>query len=258
MKLFERVKKVSKELAFSETKLASLLGLPQRTFNGYLNEKSQRNLWELLPAILACFPQLSREWLYFGEGEMLVENSSAPAREKRYERLAAGMNFFPDDALGRIAMLTNVRTSSALELQSVFGADFKEIKKFLSRYRQGRQAREAWIASGAREEETPQPPESIPDEWLHYFWTHFGPNPGWIQYGERECSRAPMLREWPREAQFERLQGELSAVRRECEALRERLAKEEHAGAATLDWGKGMDKAVLSPTTVPGGTPDKN
>lgn len=43
MELFQRVKQVSKELAKSETKLASMLDLPQRTLNGYLNEKSQRN-----------------------------------------------------------------------------------------------------------------------------------------------------------------------------------------------------------------------
>ena len=52
MELFQRVKQVSKELAKSETKLASMLDLPQRTLNGYLNEKSQRNLLEYLPKIL--------------------------------------------------------------------------------------------------------------------------------------------------------------------------------------------------------------
>lgn len=257
MKLFERVKKVSKELASSETKLASLLGLPQRTFNGYLNEKSQRNLWELLPAILECFPQLNRDWLYFGEGEMLKTATERDRDTAQARRVTTELPY-PDDALGRIAMLTNVGTSSALELQSVFGADFKEIKKFLSRYMQARQARETWIASGAKEEETPEPPEPLPDEWLRYFWTHFGPNPGWIQYGEREFSRAPVLREWPREAQLERLQGELSAARRECDLLRERLAKGEYAGTAALDWEKGLDKTVLLPTSVHGGPPEKN
>lgn len=71
MELFQRVKQVSKELAKSETKLASMLDLPQRTLNGYLNEKSQRNLWEYLPKILVLFPQIRREWLWWGEGSML-------------------------------------------------------------------------------------------------------------------------------------------------------------------------------------------
>ena len=71
MELFERIKYISKNLAASEAKLAASLGLPQRTFNNYLNKKSQRNLWELLPRILEFFPQVRRDWLYFNEGEKL-------------------------------------------------------------------------------------------------------------------------------------------------------------------------------------------
>lgn len=71
MLLFERVKQVANQFAGSETKLAGILGLRQRQLNGYLNDVSQRNLWEHLPAILTAFPQVRRDWLYFGEGEML-------------------------------------------------------------------------------------------------------------------------------------------------------------------------------------------
>ena len=53
-----------------------MLGLPQRTLNGYLNEKSQRNLWEYLPKVLACFPQIRREWLWWDEGSMLKDSSA--------------------------------------------------------------------------------------------------------------------------------------------------------------------------------------
>lgn len=71
MQLFQRVKYLAREVAGSETRLAEKLGLPQRKLNGYLCEKSQKNLWEYLPAILETYPHISREWLYFGEGEML-------------------------------------------------------------------------------------------------------------------------------------------------------------------------------------------
>lgn len=46
--------------------------MPQRTFQGYLNEKRQDNLWPILPKILELFPRLSRQWLYFGEGPMFI------------------------------------------------------------------------------------------------------------------------------------------------------------------------------------------
>ena len=67
MHLFERVKKIAKNFAGSDAALAKKLGYKQQTFFGYLNEKRQDNL------------ELNRDWLYFGEGEMLT--SDAPAEK---------------------------------------------------------------------------------------------------------------------------------------------------------------------------------
>ena len=72
MMLFERVKAVASSVAESQTALARELGLSQSKFNGYLNAKSQKNLWEHLPKILEDHPEISRDWLYFGEGPMLL------------------------------------------------------------------------------------------------------------------------------------------------------------------------------------------
>lgn len=52
--------------------MAKTLGMPQRTFQGYLNEKRQDNLWTVLPKILEMYPRLSRQWLYFEEGPMFI------------------------------------------------------------------------------------------------------------------------------------------------------------------------------------------
>lgn len=78
MELFERVKQVA-GLSGSETKLANRLNLPQTTFNGYLKPARQDNLWPLLPKILELFPQVNRDWLYFGEGEMTEGDGSRVA-----------------------------------------------------------------------------------------------------------------------------------------------------------------------------------
>lgn len=72
MELFERIKKISKKFTGSDKALAELLDLKQQTFCGYLREERQNNLWPLLPRILVLFPQISRDWLYFDEGEMLT------------------------------------------------------------------------------------------------------------------------------------------------------------------------------------------
>lgn len=77
MELYERVKTVAKHFSGSDKALAERLGVRQNTFSYYLTLKSQNNLWPLLPRILELFPDVSREWLYFGEGEMAGNASAA-------------------------------------------------------------------------------------------------------------------------------------------------------------------------------------
>lgn len=75
MELYQRVRFVAREVAGSETRLAADIGVQQRTFNGYLKASREHNLWPLLPKILEVYPQISREWLYFDEGEMYDEDN---------------------------------------------------------------------------------------------------------------------------------------------------------------------------------------
>lgn len=79
MELFERVRKVASDIAGSQSNLATLFGLSQSTFQGYLKMERQNNLWPLLPKILDKYPDLSRDWLYFGDGPML-RSEIKPAR----------------------------------------------------------------------------------------------------------------------------------------------------------------------------------
>lgn len=63
---------MARALAGSDKALAEMLEIKQNTFSGYLKPERQDNLWPLLPKILALFPRLSRNWLYFGEGPMTI------------------------------------------------------------------------------------------------------------------------------------------------------------------------------------------
>lgn len=85
MQLYERIKAVCTVLNLSQTTLAQELGLSQSRFNQYLNSKSQRNLWDYLPKILENYPQISRDWLYFGEGEPLQKTLTRPVAEIEHE-----------------------------------------------------------------------------------------------------------------------------------------------------------------------------
>ena len=77
MQLFQRVRTLAKTKAGSAKKLGELLGKSQPVFQGYLNETRQNNLWPLLPQILELYPDVSRDWLYFGEGEMIASSPTA-------------------------------------------------------------------------------------------------------------------------------------------------------------------------------------
>ena len=86
MQLFERIRFFSKSQKIPLARLAEHIGVSPQTFNTWFAEKSQRNLWEHLQKILDLYPELSREWLYFGEGPMLRDNSiegkSSPQTKK--------------------------------------------------------------------------------------------------------------------------------------------------------------------------------
>lgn len=80
MKLYERILKLVELFENnSQTQFAKKIGVPQATFNTYLNSSGQRKIkLELLAKILNFFPQINKYWLYFGEGEMLkAENREA-------------------------------------------------------------------------------------------------------------------------------------------------------------------------------------
>ena len=73
--LYQRVRELAKHKEGSVTALSDKLGMIQATFNGYLKESRQNNLWAILPKILNLYPDISRDWLYFGEGNMLKSQS---------------------------------------------------------------------------------------------------------------------------------------------------------------------------------------
>lgn len=79
MLLFQRVRLISEKFAGSQANLGRELGLHERTFQNYLKEDRQDNLWPWLGKICEIYPQIRREWLWWGEGEML--KSDPPAKE---------------------------------------------------------------------------------------------------------------------------------------------------------------------------------
>ena len=56
----------------SQTQAARRMGIPQKTLWGYLNEDGQAKIKKVfLDKVFEAYPGVRRDWLYFGEGEML-------------------------------------------------------------------------------------------------------------------------------------------------------------------------------------------
>lgn len=61
----------------SQTQAARRIGIPQKTLWGYLNEDGQVKIKKVfLDKIFEAYPGVRRDWLYFGEGEMLESDAS--------------------------------------------------------------------------------------------------------------------------------------------------------------------------------------
>lgn len=104
----ERLKYVADTKCGSETKLAEYLGIPQKKLNYYRN-KSPDNLWPLLPKILELFPDIRRDWLYFGEGEML-QGGGIPALAGASGPVPAGQPVQGSPAASVQLMLLDMRS----------------------------------------------------------------------------------------------------------------------------------------------------
>lgn len=90
MELFERLNHIAELLENnSQAQLARRVDLLPQTLNNYMNFDGQQKIRKtLLDKILVVYPQLSRDWLFFGEGEMLdaartVEASALPDTKDR-------------------------------------------------------------------------------------------------------------------------------------------------------------------------------
>ena len=79
---------------------AEMIGVQYRTFHAYLSAKRQHNLWPLLPTMLEAFPRLSRQWLYFGEGPMLIGHGTPLDRPVPLQEIAAAAEAMAAEAGG--------------------------------------------------------------------------------------------------------------------------------------------------------------
>lgn len=78
MELYERIRQLASAFDLSISGIAGLCGVKPATFHRWMNGASQRNIYAHLPIILAAYPDVRPEWLYYGDAPMLKSEMSSP------------------------------------------------------------------------------------------------------------------------------------------------------------------------------------
>jgi len=66
--------------------MAKQLNIKQTTFNSWFSRDRQEYLFPVLFKILELYPHISREWLFFGEGDMVKTEAGGPSVSQSRER----------------------------------------------------------------------------------------------------------------------------------------------------------------------------
>lgn len=114
----QRVNDVLKSKQITVNALAKMISMPQTTLNNYVlgNRKIS---FELIEKIATAFPELNKEWLLTGKGEMLNEPNLTPATlpdnesAEEYFVTANGTRYLKRDD-GQLLMEVNVVPIAAL------------------------------------------------------------------------------------------------------------------------------------------------
>lgn len=112
MFLFERVNDIVKMDKRRGVSLAESIGINPHTFRGYLKESREHKLNPLLEKILAVHPEISRDWLFFDEGDMYSAKKSTPS-------MASHNSSEIDEVKIRLASLEHAVAGGALPTSTI-------------------------------------------------------------------------------------------------------------------------------------------
>lgn len=98
--LYGRVLKILEVFMLAKSQCAKELGVTHKTFSGYLKPEGEHNLWQYLPKFLEWYPRLSRQWVYFGEGPMLIGHGVPLNQDVPLHAIAEAVDAMVKDARG--------------------------------------------------------------------------------------------------------------------------------------------------------------
>lgn len=103
--LYKRVLELLDFFHASKRACAKEFGINQKTLGNNLSDEGEKNLWQHLPKILEMYPRVSRQWLYFGEGPMLIGRGVPLDQPIPVEAIADAVGIMAKEAGGTNAAL---------------------------------------------------------------------------------------------------------------------------------------------------------
>jgi len=73
--IFQRIEGLRKHKNLSQTTFAEQIDIPQSTFTKQMKAKDNEKLAAYLWKIAVLYPEISRIWIFFGEGDMLASKN---------------------------------------------------------------------------------------------------------------------------------------------------------------------------------------
>lgn len=82
--VYQRIREFIEDNKISVTKLSGMIGVPQTTLNRHLSGVGEIPYYTI-EQLVACFPNLSAEWLLRGKGEMYLQTQDSKEAESADE-----------------------------------------------------------------------------------------------------------------------------------------------------------------------------
>jgi len=140
MELFERVLSLQAVLG-NKSRIARILEISPQKLNAYSNETGQKNFLHRLPRLLKAIPNLNREWLYFGDGPMFIEEAqSEPTEDAQASSGNARAALSQEQLLLQIAQLTHTNSQLTESNRQLTEINRKLIDELMRRNSQGQEA----------------------------------------------------------------------------------------------------------------------
>lgn len=110
----ERINNILEIKQISKRELAKMAGVSTATIYLHFKNKKREYLVKYLDKLSKIFPDISKEWLYFGTGEMYAHSSLYPIETKDVELLKKSIDIFESELKNMLEELKIIKNKTEI------------------------------------------------------------------------------------------------------------------------------------------------